>query len=329
MTLPTSAEITDPTLTHSQMKMQLRELVKGIPDMVANSVNYSSSLTVSNVSLADFRPASGFDWVSNSFNTLIFCSAIKNAAVNFLSIPSWYTSNFDYLRVRVLDLKDSFDWYAGMTIDQYIALKSVIQDFTISADKACFGAPRILSTGAIQINNGTLSEIRIPFELVSSFGDKILNLGFVVEPFFNDGSQANIGATGASSAYNPPGESPARHCFYTENKTSALYLIYQSLSFCIGFEKTNYKQDVRSLLNSPAQIIKDKLPIKNSYSYNGLGDGKGYWGIGITFKSMQASDFNCVSLNLNGLARLDHLWKTIAKHLQQHSQSLIAVKTSS
>ena len=279
-----------------------------------NSVGFSSKLNESNITQVDFRPASSFEWAANSFNTLIFCSAVKNASVNFLSIPSWYISNFDYLRVRVLDLKDSFDWYAGMTLDQYIALKSVMQDFTISAEEACFGAPRILSTSAIQINNGTPSEIRIPFDLISSFADKTLNLGFVVDAYFDDGNQAIIGATASLAEYNPPPSSPARHCFYAENKSSTLHYVTPNFSFALGFEKANYKQDVRSLLNSRAQIIKDKLPIKNSYSYNGLGDGKGYWGIGITFKSMQASDFNCVSLNLNGLARLDHLRYTIFAH---------------
>lgn len=283
-------------------------------DIIDESSFKVSQLNENNISLVDFRPASSFEWATNSFNTLIFCSAVKNASINFLSIPSWYISNFDYLRVRVIDLKNSFDWYAGMTLDQYIALKSVMQDFTISAEEACFGAPRILSTGNIQINNGTPSEIRIPFDLVSSFGDKTLNLGIVVDAFFSDGSQAIIGATASLAEYNPPSSSPARHCFYTENKSSILAYVTPSFSFCLGFEKANYKQDVRSLLNSRAQIIKDKLPIKNSYSYNGSGDGKGYWGLGITFKSMQASDFNCVSLNLNGLARLDHLRYTIFAH---------------
>ena len=271
-----------------------------------------SQLNENNISLVDFRPASGFAWAVNSFNTLIFCSAVKNAAVNFLSIPSWYISNFDYLRVRVLDLKDSFDWYAGMTFDQYIALKSVMQDFTISAGNACFGSPRILSTGHIEMNQGLPSEVRIPFDLISSFGDKTLNLGFVVDAFFKDGSQAIIGAT--ATEYSPPADSPVRHCFYTENRSSALHYVTNSFSFVLGFEKANYKQDVRSLLNSPAQIIKDKLPINNYFHYNGTGDGKGYWGLGITFKSLQASDFNCVSLNLNGLARLDHLRYTIFAH---------------
>ena len=283
-------------------------------NIINSSTFRVSKLNENNMSLVDFRPASSFEWAANSFNTLIFCSELKNSAVNFISIPSWFTSNFDYLRVRVIDLKNSFDWYAGITLDQYIALKSVMQDFTISAEKVCFGAPRILSTSAIQINNGTPSEIRIPFDLISSFADKTLNLGFVVDAYFDDGTQAIIGATAASATYNPPAQSPARHCFYTENKSSTLNHVTPSLSFCLGFEKTNYKQDVRSLLNSRAQIIKDKLPIKNSYSYNGLGDGKGYWGVGITFKSMQASDFNCVSLNLNGLARLDHLRYTIFAH---------------
>ncbi|PZQ88774.1 MAG: hypothetical protein DI542_10250, partial [Acinetobacter johnsonii] len=84
-------------------------LTKSDYDPVNLSKNFidSSSFKVSqlnenNISLVDFRPASGFAWAVNSFNTLIFCSAVKNAAVNFLSIPSWYISNFDYLRVRVL-----------------------------------------------------------------------------------------------------------------------------------------------------------------------------------------------------------------------------------
>lgn len=285
-------------------------LTKNVIDISSFKV---SQLNENNISLVDFRPASGFAWAVNSFNTLIFCSAVKNAAVNFLSIPSWYISNFDYLRVRVLDLKDSFDWYAGMTVDQYIALKSVMQDFTISAENACFGSPRILTTGHIEMNQGTPSEIRIPFDLLSSFGDKTLNLGFVVDAFFEDGSQAIIGAT--AGEYTPPaGDSPVRHCFYTENKSSTLHYVTYSFSFILGFEKNDYKQGIRSLLSSPAQIIKDKLPTNNYFGYNGTGDGKGYWGLGITFKSLQVSDFNCVSLNLNGLARLDHLRYTIFAH---------------
>ncbi|PZQ88837.1 MAG: hypothetical protein DI542_10005, partial [Acinetobacter johnsonii] len=74
-------------------------LTKNVIDISSFKV---SQLNENNISLVDFRPASGFAWAVNSFNTLIFCSAVKNAAVNFLSIPSWYISNFDYLRVRVL-----------------------------------------------------------------------------------------------------------------------------------------------------------------------------------------------------------------------------------
>ncbi|MFW2000704.1 hypothetical protein [Acinetobacter ursingii] len=278
----------------------------------ATSINITSksllSLNEKPITLVDFRPSNyQTAWPNNNFNTLIFCSPIKNTSVNFLSIPSWFKSNFDYLRIRVLDLKDSFDYTNAMNINDYIAKKIVLQDFQISAEKVTLGSPRILTTS---INNGINVEIRIPFMTLSSFADKTLNLGFVVEAFFNDGTQANIHALPASNDFVPTNTVSAVACFYTEDQNTTLQRIAPTFCFTLGFENSNYKQNIQNLLSANTHVINGKTEPKNQYSFGNYG----YYGLGITFKSLQASDFNCVTLNLNGLARLDHLRYTIFTH---------------
>ncbi|MFW2002940.1 hypothetical protein [Acinetobacter ursingii] len=279
-------------------------------DIINNSNVSLSKINMDDVTIVDFRPTNfQTNWPDNNFNSFIFCSPVKNNSVNFLSIPAWFKSNFDYVRVRVLDLKDTFDFTDAMNFNDYIAAKTTLQDFNLTANEVCLGSPRIYDQSK-NLNNGVPVEIRIPFDLLSSYGDKTLNLGFVVEAFFNDGTQANIHALPASSDYIPTNSTSAWACFYTEDKTTALRRISPTLCFTLGFEKSNYKQNVRGLLKSDATIINHKTSLKNQFSYG----NNGYYGLGITFKSLQASDFNCVTLNLNGLARLDHLRYTIFAH---------------
>ena len=237
----------------------------------------------------------------NIFNAFIYPTILKNSVVNYLSASMWYQADFDKVRLRIIDLTN-LNFTDGMQLSAFLSGKTVLQDITLSAADVTHGSPRIKYNS---INNGVPVEMRIPFQPIASYADQDLRLGFLVEAFYNDGSQARIHGV-PTNVVDTVITSIVGSTYYTESSNNQLRRLAatESISFQIGYTKDTYKSDIRKTTERNSKInVLSAAPVSREFTYG----EHGYLGIGKCFKSLKGVKFNNISFFLNGLAQLDYL----------------------
>ncbi|MFW2003028.1 hypothetical protein [Acinetobacter ursingii] len=276
------------------------ENIKIVKASISDSVD-NFSMTIAKMNFVSEQREAQYQtqWSGNKFNAWIFPTILKNQTVNYLSTLSWFLSDFDTLRLRIIDISN-LNWQDAMSLSDFLQGKKVYRDVTYKAEDVCHGSPRIEYAA---INNGINIEIRLDFEPISSFGDNELKIGFLIEAF--KGTSKGIIHNVSSQQADQTITNQVGMSYYTENGDDKLRRIGSpnSASFAIGYQQLDYKQNIRSLLNTENKLIDSITNVTTSFSY----DKGGYLGFGKVFNSLKNIKFNCVSFFLNGLSTLDGL----------------------